>query len=229
MSDTPPGWYDDGSGVLRWWDGGRWTTHVAESTPGATADPAVASAVAERPTSRLWILWVALAAVMLAIIVGAALTIPALLNGMPASGLGPAGSAGGREAAESADVLTPEAEEGAVGAVQLFDHAWQSADCEEYFATTTEDYRVATETETCEDFYVQSRGFMDSVVDYSSTVDEVKAIGASVAVSTVDRYDAYWDKEGEPTETLHPYTDYIEYLVIEVDGEWRVDNWFFNG
>jgi ribosomal protein L7/L12 len=26
---TPAGWYDDGSGQLRWWDGVRWTEHVA--------------------------------------------------------------------------------------------------------------------------------------------------------------------------------------------------------
>ncbi|WP_374315416.1 DUF2510 domain-containing protein, partial [Microbacterium sp.] len=54
MSDTPPGWYDDGSGVLRWWDGGRWTTHVAESTPGAHAAPAGAAAVGEAPPARQW-------------------------------------------------------------------------------------------------------------------------------------------------------------------------------
>lgn len=31
-TSTPPGWYDDGHGALRWWDGAQWTehTHVAE-------------------------------------------------------------------------------------------------------------------------------------------------------------------------------------------------------
>lgn len=27
---TPAGWYDDGTGRLRWWDGGQWTEHFAD-------------------------------------------------------------------------------------------------------------------------------------------------------------------------------------------------------
>lgn len=30
---TPAGWYDDGSGRQRWWDGQRWTEHFAPATP----------------------------------------------------------------------------------------------------------------------------------------------------------------------------------------------------
>jgi hypothetical protein len=40
MATTPPGWYDDGHGALRWWDGQQWTEHVAAPDPeieGATA------------------------------------------------------------------------------------------------------------------------------------------------------------------------------------------------
>lgn len=35
MSTTPPGWYDDGNGAMRWWDGQGWTehTHVPASEP----------------------------------------------------------------------------------------------------------------------------------------------------------------------------------------------------
>lgn len=43
---TPAGWYDDGSGDLRWWDGQQWTTHVrsAEHTPPAAPAPTAADA-----------------------------------------------------------------------------------------------------------------------------------------------------------------------------------------
>jgi hypothetical protein len=42
---TPPGWYDDGSGHQRWWDGLQWTGHVA--TPVVMAAPV-------RQDSHLW-------------------------------------------------------------------------------------------------------------------------------------------------------------------------------
>ena len=29
MTNTPAGWYDDGSGTQRYWDGGAWTGHTA--------------------------------------------------------------------------------------------------------------------------------------------------------------------------------------------------------
>ncbi|OAN37427.1 DUF2510 domain-containing protein [Microbacterium sp. H83] len=34
---TPAGWYDDGSGRLRWWDGAQWTEHFAP-TPGSETE-----------------------------------------------------------------------------------------------------------------------------------------------------------------------------------------------
>lgn len=33
MTSMPPGWYDDGHGALRWWDGTQWTEHVATPDP----------------------------------------------------------------------------------------------------------------------------------------------------------------------------------------------------
>lgn len=41
---TPAGWYDDGSGRQRWWDGTQWTEHYA---PAAEAPAAEVSAIAE--------------------------------------------------------------------------------------------------------------------------------------------------------------------------------------
>ena len=31
---TTPGWYDDGTGTMRWFDGQRWTDQVQPPPPG---------------------------------------------------------------------------------------------------------------------------------------------------------------------------------------------------
>lgn len=49
---TPAGWYDDGSGRQRWWDGTQWTEHfapVVESAPSG-ADDSVAAGTDESAT-----------------------------------------------------------------------------------------------------------------------------------------------------------------------------------
>ncbi|MGE4115865.1 MAG: DUF2510 domain-containing protein [Candidatus Nanopelagicales bacterium] len=34
---APPGWYDDGAGQIRWWDGHRWTVHAQQAPRAAAA------------------------------------------------------------------------------------------------------------------------------------------------------------------------------------------------
>ncbi len=46
MTTTPPGWYDDGHGALRWWDGAQWTEHVAQPDPEPSEAPTEAEIVA---------------------------------------------------------------------------------------------------------------------------------------------------------------------------------------
>ncbi len=52
----PAGWYDDGSGAQRWWDGTGWTEHIADPTPPTPAYEPVAqdvSAPAAAPSHTL--------------------------------------------------------------------------------------------------------------------------------------------------------------------------------
>jgi len=44
---TPAGWYDDGSGNRRWWDGEQWTAHVVAGPQPAAAAPTVEPATVD--------------------------------------------------------------------------------------------------------------------------------------------------------------------------------------
>ena len=59
---TPAGWYDDGHGQLRWWDGQRWTDHTAPLSRPAAPTQAAARPQATEPRVKaplgklVWIL-----------------------------------------------------------------------------------------------------------------------------------------------------------------------------
>ncbi|MFE7846586.1 DUF2510 domain-containing protein [Microbacterium sp. NPDC057407] len=291
MATTPPGWYDDGHGAMRWWDGTSWTEHVAtpDPVPDASApseadivaaneaadaeraevDPAVAlgigvppaaggpefpqysagqpygvptaqavapeqagypagypgpdaapgafAAATEPRRSKLWILWVVLGVVLLGIVIAAAIVIPLLFLNL-------ARGAGG---AAGADAVQPQGadQQAAVAAVELFDDAWQSADCEAFEATTTEDFRVGYYGfEDCADFEESAIEFMAGAEDYVLTVTGIEPDGDAITVSTVETYDALLDESGEPLDEPEPQEYEYSYTVVPVDGGWAIDD-----
>lgn len=48
---TPAGWYDDGSGRLRWWDGSAWTEHTMDAVPPSPAQTTPHESVVEPGSS----------------------------------------------------------------------------------------------------------------------------------------------------------------------------------
>lgn len=48
---TPAGWYDDGSGRQRWWNGVAWTDHFADAPPPAPVQTQAAAPYSGAPAS----------------------------------------------------------------------------------------------------------------------------------------------------------------------------------
>lgn len=291
MATTPPGWYDDGHGAMRWWDGTQWTEHVAtpdldddanapseadivaaneaadaeraevdpavalgigvppaaggaefpqystaqpydaptapaagpsqgeypSGYPGPDAAPGAFAAATEPRRSKLWILWVVLGVVMLGIVVAAAIVIPLLFLSLAGRQGGAAGQ-GGVEP-QGAD------QQAAVAAVELYDDAWQSADCEAFEASTTEDFRVGYYGfEDCADFEERAVEFMAGAQDYVLTVTAIESEGDAITVSTVEAYNALLDENGDPLDEPEPQEYLYSYTVVPVDGGWAIDD-----
>ena len=220
MTTTPPGWYDDGHDATRWWDGTRWTEHVAD--PGAAdgqataTAPSAATATAPAPPpapakSRLWIVWVVLGVVVLAIVILAATLVPRLI-----AGLGAAGPLGGGTA-------TDPDQRAAVAAVELYDDAWQDADCEAYVASTTESFRTQSGLTDCSAFETEAETFTDAVEDYEIDVTDVRRDGEAIVVTTTETYTALVDEDGAPLD--EPTEDSIDwvYTVVAEGDDWLID------
>jgi hypothetical protein len=290
MTTTPPGWYDDGHGALRWWDGAQWTEHVAQPDPepsdapteaeiiaaseagvpsavavdsesvgaaGASAkaapeyqtsaggDPAATlfglqdaartpdgspaqpaqpgdpqtvfpgtdasggafTAATERRRSKLWILWLVLGVVLLGVVIAAAVLIPLLFLNMATSG----GGAGSDD------------ERSAVAAVELYDDAWQNADCDAFMSSTTDRFRTESGLADCAAFEAEAALFDDNFDGYEVTIDDVVSEGDEITVTTTESYLALVDDQGNPVEEAAPGATVYHYTVVAVDGDWAID------
>ena len=179
-AQAPAGWYDDGSGRLRYWDGQLWTEHFAPAVPSpASAAPAYAAQPGAPRTRLVWP-WVVGGVLLLALVVGGILAILAVV--------GITHSMSQASDAPEATVLD-------------FDAAYKQGDCELLMASTTERLRSDYEIETCEQFSDSSADFLETLADYEVTVDSVRLSGGAAVVETTESYVL----EGEPQASQERY------------------------
>lgn len=269
MATTPPGWYDDGHGALRWWDGAQWTEHVAEPDPEpaiAASDPAVATtaeqAVATTPAqdataefvaavdqtaqpqgypgadpsglgapaasdlqysgafvaatepnkSKLWIVWVVLGVVLLGIVIAAAIVIPLIFFGLSTSGN-----------SSAVDPANDE-ERAAIEAVELYDRAWDTADCEAYFEATTEEFRATQGATDCAEFNDLVTSFNATTSDYVLLITDIDEANGGIIVATDETYLSAFDAQGNPADPPAEILDEYEYTLVPAGQSWAIDN-----
>lgn len=245
---TPPGWYDDSRGALRWWDGTQWTEHVQtpDAETGETASDEGTDAAASLPAE--------LAPEGSSPAVSAP---PGYPGGFP-GGTAPSGGfisatepkksklwivwvvvgivllglvvaiavlipliiglVNGAQRVSDADRAS------AVSTVELYDEAWQTGDCEKYQASTTENFRTILEITDCDSFTSASQGFVDLVDDYALSVTSVESETADqITVLTSETYTTMFDEDGNPTDDARSYEDRYAYILAAVDGGWLID------
>jgi hypothetical protein len=238
MTTTPPGWYDDGHGAKRWWDGLRWTEHVAspEATASAGAgaassvpahDPAPVSTATLFPAaapdagppppperkSNLWIVWVVVGVIVLGALIAALVVIPPLL--FAASGQG----------GQATDETVADADQqAAVATVELYDHAWQNADCEAYFTSTSEDFRAESGLTDCSAFETSAEEFSAGTEDYGVEVTDVSSEESGVLVTTTETYTALVGEDGETLDEPNEESVDWVYVVVADGDDWVIDS-----
>jgi hypothetical protein len=219
MTMTSPGWYADGHGAMRWWDGSTWTEHVASPEDGET--PALAAAAAEPrasdaqpnvepdpPKSRLWIVWLVLGVTVLGIVAALAVLLSVLVA---------ARSTQDSEPVSEAD------EEAAVDAVNAYAESLLTGDCDVFLATTTEDYRTVLEIPDCDTFELASTRAVDRMDDHVLTIGDVATVGPAVTVSVVESFTSSFDRAGNPTDAPIDYEDHLAYYLVRSDGGWAIE------
>lgn len=176
----------------------------------APSDPQPFPQAPPPPKSKMWIVWVVLGVVVLAVIGGAIAFAIAILSQFSA----PSGNG-----AEGPD------QEAAVAAVYRHDIAWQTANCDDFEEATTSAYRDDTGFVDCDDFVEQAEYFLETTSEYEVTVTDVEQDGDVIIVETTETYLTSVDGDGEPLESPEAISEDYQYTVVDDAGTWRIDAW----
>jgi len=238
VTTTPAGWYDDGHGAIRWWDGVRWTEHTRPAEAPAVAAPAAGVATdtdvpvtggdaasaspyygataggaylpappSPHRKSNLWVMWIAIGVLALGIVISAAVYLPMLIVGAV------------EDATQPDDTDT----QAAVATIELYDEAWDEADCEKYMQSTTEAFREEIQLPDCPSFEEQAAYMGDTTEDYLLAVTDVQQDGSQIVVSTTETYQVTVDDSGASLPEPEQVEEHWSYVLVPVDGGWAID------
>lgn len=214
MSIPSPGWYDDGRGITRWWDGAQWTEHVQPpQTPvlvedGAAEIAALAGPAEPEPSrkSRWWIAAVIAAVVLIGLIVAAVVLVPIALRAIT-------GTVSGGTDAENA----------AVQSIEDYDTAWNTIDCTLFESVTTPEYRTSIEIADCAAFEERAAGLVATSTGYTTRVTSVDTEDdGTIEVETSETYRERLDDSGNETDDGAQITDEYTYVLIADGDRWVV-------
>lgn len=201
-----PGWYDDGTGHQRWWDGTVWTEHVQPQMAPSPVAPA--GAPARKGVSPLAVLGIVSGVVVLSLVAVSVVAQIVFQN----VGRVVVADAAESDVASSSSSVTPPAD--ARAAVELYSAAWDDVDCAELQAAVSDGY-FDDVFATCSSFIGSAQDFLaQSTGKYVTTIDSVTPGSAETTVDTTETY----------SEQGRDYTEQWEYTLITEDGVWQIDD-----
>ena len=216
---TPAGWYDDGHGAVRWWNGVQWSEHTRAATGvdaasdspydgGDPAGPYLPAPPSPHRKSNLWVMWIAIGVLALGIVISAAVYLPMLIVGAV------------EDATQPDDTDT----QAAVATLDLYDEAWDEVDCDKYMESTTEAFREEIQLPDCASFEEQAASFGDTTDEYTIEVTDVQQDAESqVVVRTTETYQVTVDESGAPLPEPEQVEEHWSYVLIPVDDGWAID------
>ena len=235
-----PGWYHDGQGSLRYWDGQAWTVHTRPAEAAALAEAGASGATAVTSASgtaeshgaarhglsprTMWTVGVGLAVLVMAgLALAASLALPSMASRDDAdpaatSSASTAASGGSGDAtATPSPGAAPEegavAEDGAAleALVERFVLAWAAGDCTTEWELSTRDWTVA---DSAVEYCGEQAGGLASAEFVGVRIAGSSIDGEHATVTTVETYD--WHGDGELTEETWEYS-----AVLTAQG-WKV-------
>jgi hypothetical protein len=221
----PAGWYPDGTGSVRWWDGSAWTEHTqpAAQPPAAPSYAPAAQQFGQQPFGQQprsrgkgW-LWAVLAAVLVLAVVGGSIAAYFLLGDDDSGGGGGGNDASAGSPEDAVESYYDAFIDGDFAtACGLLSEDSQESAFEEYDSDSCDDWADDWEAS---DEYADYEEFVQDV-EISYEIGEVKEDGDTATVDVTTTFDytgddpTFEDIYGEPTtETLD---------LVKEDGEWRV-------
>ena len=202
MMTASPGWYDDGHGAQRWWDGANWTEHVA--APSAESAAQTAARVPRK--RRRWII----AAVVGVVLIGVVFALTQVIQ-LPS--------------VHPNDSPADDDEAVAQEAAWSYFAAVVEGDCDAFFAVTTEGFRTDEGFTDCATFREMSAATPYAGSDhYGVWVPSIERSGDKIIIETIETYDSDFDPQGNKTLSTREYENARQYVLVRVGGEWLIDS-----
>jgi hypothetical protein len=194
--------------------------------PEADSGVRVESIDETRPSaSRLWIVWVVLGVIVVGIVIAVTVLALRFAAEYRAAEASSGQSAGGTSAEGRSGEFATADEEAAAGAVELYNEARLTPDCDAYLASTTGGFRFSIDIPDCDALATSDPKFVDSVEDFRTTVDGVEVADDDAVVWVTHTYSLPYDEEGNETETPVEHVVHGQYAVELSDGAWAVDDY----